>query len=95
MQSWYRDIEAASTEAQVLAITRDYVSLWSPKELREFPEDCRSIKIESQADIPRWRQKLSENYPRTRDPDGSMRVDDLVSLVSRASERLGEIRGAG
>jgi len=95
MESWIREIESARTEAEVLATTRDYVSLWSPKDLAEFPEDCRTIRIECDADIPRWRDKLAEGYALARPADNSARVQDLVSLVSRASDRLGEIRTAG
>lgn len=92
MQSWIREIERAQTEAEVVATTRDYVSLWSPSELAQFPEDCRQIRIDTQADIARWRDKLADGYARSRVPDGSERLQDLVSLVARANERLGEIR---
>ena len=92
MQSWIREIERARTEAEVVATTRDYVSLWSPVELSQFPEDCRQIRIDTQADIARWRDKLADGYARSRTPEGSERLQDLVSLVARASERLGEIR---
>jgi len=92
MQSWIREIERAQTEAEVVATTRDYVSLWSPAELSQFPEDCRQIRIDTQADIARWRDKLADGYARSRAPDGSERLQDLVSLVARASDRLGEIR---
>jgi len=94
MQSWIREIERAQTEAEVVATTRDYVSLWSPSELSQFPEDCRQIRIDTQADIARWRDKLTEGYARSRAPESSERLQDLVSLVARASDRLGEIRTA-
>ena len=92
MQSWLKEIDGAKTEAEVVATTRDYVSLWAPAELAEFPEDCRQIRIDTQADIARWRDKLAEGYARSREPLSSGRLQDLVSLVARASERLGEIR---
>ena len=94
MDSWIRELDRARTEAEVVATTRDYVSLWAPPELAHLPEDCRQIRIDTQADIARWRDKLVDGYARTREADGSPRLDDLVSLVARASERLGEIRAA-
>jgi len=94
MQSWLREIDRARTEAEVVATTRDYVALWSPTELSGFPEDCRQIRIDTQADIARWREKLSEGYARTRAGETSERLQDLVTLVARANERLGEIRTA-
>ncbi|MEP7261596.1 MAG: hypothetical protein ABI669_10365 [Usitatibacter sp.] len=95
MQSWMKEIDGARTGAEVVATTRDYVSLWSPSELLEFPEDCRQIRIDSEADIARWHGKLAQSYDRERMPESSARVADLITLVTRADERLGEIRTAG
>ncbi len=94
MNSWLRELDRAKTEAEVVATTRDYVSLWAPPELQPLPEDCRHIRIDTQADIARWRDKLVDGYARTRGGDNSERLQDLVSLVARASERLGEINAA-
>ena len=91
MQSWLKEIEAARTGAEVLATTRDYVSLWSPAELREFPEDCRQIRVDTPADIPRLREKLAEGCARSREAERSERVHDFLNLMARASDRLGEI----
>ena len=92
MQSWLRELDRANTESEVVATTRDYVALWSPTELAQFPEDCRQIRIDTQADIARWRDKLADGYARTRVGEVSTRLQDLVTLVARANERLGEIR---
>ena len=94
MQSWLREIDRARTEAEVVATTRDYLALWSPTELARFPEDCRQIRVDTQADIARWRDRLQENYARAGDDEVSERLQDLVTLVARANERLGEIRTA-
>ena len=93
MQSWLREIERARTEAEVVATTRDYIACWSPAELREFPEDCRTIRFDTQADIPRWRDKLLHGIARM--PERSPRADDLVKLVACASDRLGELNTKG
>ncbi|MDQ3024953.1 MAG: hypothetical protein M3R58_00400 [Pseudomonadota bacterium] len=97
MNSWLKELDRARTEAEVVATTRDYVSLWAPPELKPLPEDCRQIRIDTQADIARWRDKLADGYARARigdNSENSERLHDLVSLVARASERLGEIRAA-
>lgn len=92
MQTWLKEIDRARTEAEVVATTRDYVALWSPTELAHFPEDCRTIRIDTQADIARWRDKLADGYVRARASDVPERLQDLVTLVARADERLGELR---
>jgi hypothetical protein len=89
MHSWLKEIDRARTEAEVVATTRDYLALWSPG---EFPEECRQIRIDTQADIARWRDQLAESYLRARATEVSARLQDLVTLVARADERLGEIR---
>jgi hypothetical protein len=94
MNSWLKELDRARTEAEVVATTRDYVSLWAPPELARLPEDCRQIRIDTQADIARWRDKLAEGYARGRAGESDERLQDLVSLVARASERLGEIRAS-
>jgi hypothetical protein len=91
MNTWLKEIERATTEAQVVASARDYVSLYSPPELAPLPEDCRQIRIEDQADIPRWREKLSKGYETAHDAPNADRLAELVSYLSRAAERLGEI----
>ena len=89
MQSWLREIDRARTEAEVVATTRDYIALWAPG---EFPEECRQIRIDTEADIARWRDQLDGNYARARTAEVSPRLQDLLTLVARADERLGEIR---
>ena len=94
MESWFREIERARTEAEIVATTRDYCSLLHPRELEELPADCREIHIEESVDIPRLRERLSEGVARSRDAEvGTRRLRDLVDYLSRASERLGELRG--
>jgi hypothetical protein len=88
MKTWLRDIERASDPHEIVASARDYISLWSP---RELPEGAREIRIEDEADIPRLRERLVTGVGPA--AQGSPeRFRDLVTYLSRASERLGELR---
>ena len=89
MKTWFRDIERAATPGDVVASARDYISLWSP---RELPEECREIRIEDEADLPRLRERLVHGAAEMAGRQGADRFRDLVAYVSRASERLGELR---
>ena len=90
MKTWLRDIERATTGAEVLASARDFVSLWSP---RELPEGCREIRIEDEADIPRLRERLASSAGECSAPrQNPGRLHELVAYLSRATERLGELR---
>ena len=89
MKTWLRDIERASTPTDVVANARDYLALWSP---RELPEECREIQIQDEADIPRVRERLASGSSTMAGRQGAERFRDLVAYLSRASERLGELK---
>lgn len=89
MKTWLRDIERASNEHEVVASARDYVSLWSP---RELPDGCQDIEIQAEADIPHWRERIASGSATMAGRQGAERLRDLVAFLSRASERLGELQ---
>jgi hypothetical protein len=93
MKSWLEEINHATTEAELVATTRDLCSLFSPRELAPFPEDCRVIRIDGSSDIPRWREKLARNLAAAREKaENAAKLDDLVSCFEQASQRLGTLR---
>ena len=92
MKTWLRDIERASSPREVVASAQDYVSLWAP---RELPDAAREIRIENEHDIPRLREQLVSGSALMAGRQGADRYRDLVAYLSRASERLGELKGDG
>ena len=93
MKSWFQEIDHATTEAQLVATTRDICALYSPRELTPFPEDCRVIRIDGSADIPRWREKLARNLEKARaQAENAAKLDELVQCFEHASDRLGALR---
>jgi hypothetical protein len=92
MNAWLKEIDRATTEAEIVESARDYCSLVHPRELATLPEECREINIADGDDIPRLRQRLSEGVAAVRDRDADTeKLRDLVNYLSRASERLGEL----
>jgi hypothetical protein len=93
MQSWFDEIDHAASEAQLVVTMRDLCSLFSPRELAPFPEDCRVIRIDGSADIPRWRERLARNLEPARGrAENVAKLDDLLEAFERASERLRMLR---
>jgi hypothetical protein len=90
MQAWLQDIAHATSQAEVVANARDYVCLWAP---RELPDDCRELRIDGEADIPRWSERLASGTAAMAGRPGAERLRELVAYLARASERLGELRG--
>lgn len=93
MKSWLDDIDHATSEAQVVAAARDFCSLVHPRDLAPLPEACRAIRIESDGDLPAVTARLARECStlRGRDPEHE-RLRELLAYLSRASQRLGELR---
>jgi hypothetical protein len=94
MDTWFREIERAKTEAEIVASARDYCSLLHPRELDALPQECRDVRIQDGVDIPRVRERLSDGYARIRGGAETERLQQLMEYFSRASDRLGELRAS-
>lgn len=92
MHAWFRAIDRATTEDELVAQARDFCSLLHPRDLAALPEDVRRIRIEHRDDIPRLRERLEAcgAVARARAFDAE-KVGDLLAYMDRASEKLGEI----
>lgn len=93
MNSWLNAIDRATTEAEIVAQTRDFFSLVHPRDLTFLPEEQRAIHIDKDADIPLLRERLArgsvDSPERAHDID---RVREMLSYLSKATERLVAIR---
>jgi len=93
MNAWFRAIERATTEAEIVAQARDYFALLHPRDVAALPEDVRQFRVDAPDDIARLRERLEAcaAAARARAFDAE-KVADLVAYVSRASAKLGEFR---
>lgn len=94
MKAWLEHLERARSGEEILAGARDYCCLLSPRDLALLPEECRRIRLDAAADIAPISRKLSASVAQLRDPHGAeaRRLQELVRFLSRAEERLGELR---
>ena len=93
MNAWLKEIDRATTEAEIVASARDYCSLMNPRDLEPLPRELREIRIESDADIPRLCETLARGYEGVRAHASEVeRLRDLLDYLSHAAERLGELR---
>ena len=94
MNAWFKEIDRATTEAELVANARDYCALMHPRDLAPLPKEFREIHIESDSDIPRLREKLAKGYAGVRTHASEVeKLRELVSYLAKVTERLGEIRG--
>jgi hypothetical protein len=93
MNAWFRAIERATTEAEIVAQARDYFALLHPRDLAALPEDVRQIRVDDAGDIPKLRERLEAcgAVARARAFDAE-KVADLLAYVSRATAKLGEFQ---
>jgi hypothetical protein len=93
MNAWFKDIDRATSEAEVLASARDYCSLLNPRDLEPLPAELREIRIEKDTDIPRLRERLERGCAGINAHASEVeRLRELLSYLSRAAERVGELR---
>ncbi|HEX4782321.1 MAG TPA: hypothetical protein VH301_16290 [Usitatibacter sp.] len=93
MNSWLRDIDRATTGTELVAHTKDYFALVNPRDLAGLPEEMRTIRIERETDIPLWKEKLARGCAGLQ-PEAyeGERVREMLSYLSKAADRLDEIR---
>ncbi len=93
MDCWQREIDRSKTEAEVIARTADFMSLWSPRELAPVTLGWREVSIASADDIERVKKWLED------DMYASMAAEvqplrELGDYLWHASERIREVRQA-
>lgn len=93
MHCWHREIECSRTEADVVGSARDFLTLWSPRELAPLTLGWRDLRIESAADIERLKRWVVEDLGGELSvAPGARELSDLGDYLWHAAERIGEIR---
>ena len=92
--SWQDQLDAAATEADVVAVVREFMATVSPWEVARLPEELRPRKIHDASDVTQYAFDLVRGD--ILDNEGTQRVlQRLAHLFSRASLRLSAILSAG
>jgi hypothetical protein len=80
MDCWHREIQRSRTEAEVVGSARDFLALWSPREL-----GWRNARIETAADIERVKRWAVEEL--------GGELSELGDYFWHAAVRIRELRG--
>jgi hypothetical protein len=93
---WSRQIDSASSAREVVAVVRDYLATWTPKDLAMLPRECRPGRVKSPGDIDQLHASLVEEYRLNRLAGEELHaLQRLTSFVVRASLRLAAFREGG
>ena len=88
---WSRQIDAATSATEVVAVARDYLATWTPKDLAKLPRECRPGRVKSPGDIEQLHASLVEEYRQNRlTGDELSALQRLTSFIVRASVRLAQ-----
>jgi hypothetical protein len=92
MDPKYQELSKATSVAEILEVTRAYLSSWSVEELERLPDACRPGRVKSAEDIERWADVLSGQAVQT--PlflDDERKLDRMASHFLIASVRLRQL----
>jgi hypothetical protein len=94
MDCWQQQIRGANTEADVVRMAADYLTLWAPRELAPIHLGWRDFTIASAADVERVKRWLIESVNSAQVAPNASELRELASYFWHAAVRIGEIRGA-
>ena len=96
MDCWQNEIRRAASEAEVVRMAADYLTLWAEIELEPLTQGWRDFTIENAADVERVKRWLVEsvNSSQSLAPNAA-ELRELASYFWHAAARIGELRSAG
>jgi hypothetical protein len=93
MDCWHRELDRATTEDQIVGNAKDYLHLWAPRELAPLTLGRREVRIDSAADLERWKAWLTQRLSSTLTIERNLaELGQLTDYLWHAADRIGEIR---
>lgn len=95
MDCWQNEIRRATTEAEVVRMAADYLTLWAQVELQPLSLGWRDFTIENADDVERVKRWLVESVNTSQSlARNAGELRELASYFWHAAARIGEIRHA-
>jgi hypothetical protein len=87
--SWHQRLHSASSVDQVLELTRDFLSTWTPTEIARIPVECRPPLVLDPDDIAFCALALVRSQ--CLDPQGTPELRRMAAFFGTASERISQL----
>jgi hypothetical protein len=88
--SWQDRLHAAASEAEVVAVTREFIAQFSPSEIAELPEACRPWRFVDGSDVTDYAFDLVRH--RCEEGQGAeFTMQRLTAFFSSANARLSQL----
>ena len=85
-------LRAASSQHDLLALVRDYLSEWRPEELAPFPIECRPGKLVDSQDLSDFALDLTRAYVAVNLSAQQQRaIEEMDAFVGQACQRMAEL----
>jgi hypothetical protein len=91
-ERWTRELEAATTEMEIVYAARDFSAMLSRAEISRLPESCRPPLIRDADDISSWGiETLRAKLAICPDTDHVALILSVEAFLSAAMHRLAQI----
>ena len=95
MECKYQELAKATSVAEIVQLTREYLATWSVEELERLPDSCRPGRVRSPQDIETWADRLTDESGKAAlFLEDERKLDRLTSHFLIASVRMRQIEGA-
>ena len=92
MLNWFHQLDGASSDSEVIGVSREYLATWDPEELARLPRECRPGRIKSREDIEELHACLVDEYRDTRLAGAELSaLQRMTSFIVRASIRIAQL----
>jgi hypothetical protein len=93
MPDWRRHLARASTEHEIVNLTREHVATWGPDDISKLPAECRPSRIRDAEDISQWAYDLARAHTSLRyDDEQDALVLRMLAFISEAAVRMAEVK---
>ena len=90
--SWFRQLDQATSVAEVIAITRDFFALWSPEEIVQLPASCQPARFRDPTDLEDLHRCAVEEFRNTRATGSELvLLKKLAGFMGRACMRIAQL----
>ena len=90
--SWFRQLEQATSVAEIIAVTRDFFALWSPEEIGQLPPSCQPARFRDATDLEDLHRCAVEEFRNTRSTGSELvLLKKLAGFMGRACMRIAQL----
>jgi hypothetical protein len=93
MHVWFQQLDSARTLAEVVAVARDYLATWNPREIALLPAAVRPGRVRDEQDIEILHGGLLEEFRDTKATGEALgELRRLTGFITHAVIRIAALR---